>query len=115
MYHNNKDQTAEELFYHHEHNELLKSVQEWIKETAESCSTVAVLVATVDFATAHAILGVITKVSVLFSITILYFCSSHAWTLWPSPARCLLWLSFSLPSPLHPSTRFSAAAFLARS
>ncbi|RXH89988.1 hypothetical protein DVH24_032345 [Malus domestica] len=46
----------EELFYHHEHNELLKSVQEWIKETAESCSTVAVLVATMDFAIAYAIL-----------------------------------------------------------
>ncbi|KAB2600879.1 hypothetical protein D8674_001884 [Pyrus ussuriensis x Pyrus communis] len=56
LHHNNKDQTAEELFYN-EHNELLKSAQEWVKETAQSCSTVAVLVATVVFAAAYAIPG----------------------------------------------------------
>ncbi|TQD78612.1 hypothetical protein C1H46_035850 [Malus baccata] len=56
LHHNNKDQTAEELFYD-EHNELLKSAQEWVKETAQSCSTVAVLVATVVFAAAYAIPG----------------------------------------------------------
>ncbi|KAL6281981.1 hypothetical protein ACE6H2_012910 [Prunus campanulata] len=56
MHHNNKDQTAEELF-NAEHNELLKSAQEWIKDTAQSCSTVAVLVATVVFAAAYAMPG----------------------------------------------------------
>ncbi|CAB4275709.1 unnamed protein product [Prunus armeniaca] len=56
MHHNNKDQTAEELF-NDEHNELLKSAQEWIKDTAQSCSTVAVLVATVVFAAAYAMPG----------------------------------------------------------
>nr|XP_028943461.1 uncharacterized protein LOC103446756 [Malus domestica] len=56
MHHNKKELTAEELFYY-EHNELLKSAQEWIKETAQSCSTVAVLVATVVFAAAYAIPG----------------------------------------------------------
>ncbi|ONI09860.1 hypothetical protein PRUPE_4G014400 [Prunus persica] len=47
MHRNNKYQTAEELF-NEEHNELLKSAQEWIKDTAQSCSTVAVLVAGVQ-------------------------------------------------------------------
>ncbi|BFG27407.1 hypothetical protein CerSpe_136810 [Prunus speciosa] len=56
MHHNNKDQTAEELF-NDEHNELLKSAQEWIKDTAESCSTVAVLVCTVVFAAAYTMPG----------------------------------------------------------
>ncbi|CAB4275712.1 unnamed protein product [Prunus armeniaca] len=56
MHRNNKDQTAEELF-NEEHNELLKSAQEWIKDTAQSCSTVAVLVAGVVFAAAYVIPG----------------------------------------------------------
>ncbi|XP_068323463.1 ankyrin repeat-containing protein NPR4-like [Pyrus communis] len=56
LHHNNKDQTAEEPFCN-EHNELLKSAQEWVKETAQSCSTVVVLVATVVFAAAYAIPG----------------------------------------------------------
>ncbi|XP_009357504.2 uncharacterized protein LOC103948226 [Pyrus x bretschneideri] len=56
MHNNKKELTAEELFYY-EHNELLESAQEWIKETAQSCSTVAVLVATVVFAAAYAIPG----------------------------------------------------------
>ncbi|KAB2600882.1 ankyrin repeat-containing protein [Pyrus ussuriensis x Pyrus communis] len=47
MHRNKKDKTAEELF-NDQHNGLLKSAQEWIKDTAQSCSTVAVLVATVD-------------------------------------------------------------------
>ncbi|TQD98744.1 hypothetical protein C1H46_015653 [Malus baccata] len=56
MHHNHNDQTAEELF-NAGHDELLKSAQEWVKETAQSCSTVAVLVATVVFAAAYAIPG----------------------------------------------------------
>ncbi|XP_048425686.1 uncharacterized protein LOC103952033 isoform X2 [Pyrus x bretschneideri] len=56
MHHNDNDQTAEELF-NAGHDELLKSAQEWVKQTAQSCSTVAVLVATVVFAAAYAIPG----------------------------------------------------------
>ncbi|XP_068322014.1 ankyrin repeat-containing protein NPR4-like [Pyrus communis] len=56
MHHNDNDPIAEELF-NAGHDELLKSAQEWVKETAQSCSTVAVLVATVVFAAACAIHG----------------------------------------------------------
>ncbi|XP_068322090.1 uncharacterized protein [Pyrus communis] len=56
MHHNDNDQTAEELF-NAGHDDLLKSAQDWVKETAQSCSTVAVLVATVVFAAAYAIPG----------------------------------------------------------
>ncbi|XP_008371035.1 uncharacterized protein [Malus domestica] len=56
LHHNNKDQTAEELF-NQEHDKLLEEAQKWVKETAQSCSTVAVLVATVVFAAAYAIPG----------------------------------------------------------
>ncbi|XP_028755255.1 uncharacterized protein LOC114714661 [Neltuma alba] len=40
-----------------EHDQMLADAQRWIKETAQSCSTVAVLVATVVFAAAYAIPG----------------------------------------------------------
>ncbi|CAL9015087.1 unnamed protein product, partial [Prunus brigantina] len=56
MHHNKKGQTAEELF-NDQHNKLLESAQQWIKDTAASCSTVAVLVATVVFAAAYTIPG----------------------------------------------------------
>ncbi|KAB2600880.1 ankyrin repeat-containing protein [Pyrus ussuriensis x Pyrus communis] len=56
LHRNKKDQTAEELF-NYQHEGLLGSAQEWVKETAQSCSTVAVLVATVVFAAAYAIPG----------------------------------------------------------
>ncbi|BFG27413.1 hypothetical protein CerSpe_136870 [Prunus speciosa] len=56
MHRNNKGQTAEELF-NEQHNGLLESAQKWIKDTAQSCSTVAVLVAGVVFAAAYAIPG----------------------------------------------------------
>ncbi|KAI9124198.1 hypothetical protein K1719_005498 [Acacia pycnantha] len=39
------------------HDDMLADAQKWIKETAQSCSTVAVLVATVVFAAAYAIPG----------------------------------------------------------
>ncbi|KAJ1402202.1 PGG domain [Sesbania bispinosa] len=55
--HNNKNnQTARELF-EEKHEQLLKDAREWIKETAQSCSAVAVLVATVVFAAAYTVPG----------------------------------------------------------
>ncbi|XP_068334149.1 uncharacterized protein [Pyrus communis] len=56
LHRNKKDQTAEELF-NCQHKRLLESAQKWVKETAQSCSTVAVLVSTVVFAAAYAIPG----------------------------------------------------------
>ncbi|BBH00691.1 fibrillin [Prunus dulcis] len=88
MHHNNKDQTAEELF-NDEHNELLKSAQEWIKDTAQSCSTVAVLVATVVFAAAYAMPGGNEPNGLPVFMILLSSGSSPAWTSWPSPAHCL--------------------------
>ncbi|KAL6269103.1 hypothetical protein ACE6H2_026014 [Prunus campanulata] len=52
MKHNREEMTAEQLF-NSEHAELLQSAQTWIKETAQSCSTVAALVATVVYAAAY--------------------------------------------------------------
>ncbi|KAK7306475.1 hypothetical protein VNO77_44418 [Canavalia gladiata] len=52
--HNNK--TAKQLFMEN-HGDLLKDAREWIKETAQSCSAVAVLVATVVFAAAYTVPG----------------------------------------------------------
>ncbi|XP_028795745.1 ankyrin repeat-containing protein NPR4-like [Neltuma alba] len=40
-----------------EHDEMLADAQQWIKDTSQSCSTVAVLVATVVFAAAYTIPG----------------------------------------------------------
>ncbi|KAJ1428704.1 PGG domain [Sesbania bispinosa] len=48
--------TAKELF-EIEHADMLKEAQDWIKETAQSCSAVAVLVATVVFAAAYTVPG----------------------------------------------------------
>ncbi|XP_028959185.1 uncharacterized protein [Malus domestica] len=56
IHHNKKDKTAEELF-NDWHDQLLEEAQKWVKETAQSCSTVAVLVATVVFAAAYTIPG----------------------------------------------------------
>ncbi|XP_014518168.1 uncharacterized protein LOC106775540 [Vigna radiata var. radiata] len=53
---NSKNQTAKELFVK-KHASLLKDAREWIKETAQSCSAVAVLVATVVFAAAYTVPG----------------------------------------------------------
>ncbi|XP_021802731.1 protein ACCELERATED CELL DEATH 6-like [Prunus avium] len=52
MKHNREEKTAEQLF-NSEHAKLLQSAQTWIKETAQSCSTVAALVATVVYAAAY--------------------------------------------------------------
>ncbi|ONH89872.1 hypothetical protein PRUPE_8G021100 [Prunus persica] len=47
-----ENKTAEQLF-NSEHAKLLQSAQTWIKETAQSCLTVAALVATVVYAAAY--------------------------------------------------------------
>ncbi|XP_062088268.1 uncharacterized protein LOC133794857 [Humulus lupulus] len=52
----NKSETAEELFSR-THESLFKEAQEWLKRTSESCSTVAVLIATVAFAAAYTVPG----------------------------------------------------------
>ncbi|TXG70473.1 hypothetical protein EZV62_005408 [Acer yangbiense] len=52
----NKDKTAMELFKEM-HAEQLSNAQRWIKETSQSCSGVAVLVATVVFAAAFTVPG----------------------------------------------------------
>ncbi|KAJ6885508.1 hypothetical protein NC651_026214 [Populus alba x Populus x berolinensis] len=53
---NDEDKTAEELFKE-SHQDQLKNAQKWIKETTQSCSTVAALVATVVFAAAYTVPG----------------------------------------------------------
>ncbi|KAL9321065.1 hypothetical protein ACSQ67_012904 [Phaseolus vulgaris] len=53
---NQHNQTAKQLFVE-KHASLLKDAREWIKETAQSCSAVAVLVATVVFAAAYTVPG----------------------------------------------------------
>ncbi|XP_017221558.1 ankyrin repeat-containing protein ITN1 [Daucus carota subsp. sativus] len=55
--HTNVDgETAEELFVEHK-EELRDRSQEWLKRTAENCSIVAVLIATVAFAAAYTVPG----------------------------------------------------------
>ncbi|KAK7245568.1 hypothetical protein RIF29_40415 [Crotalaria pallida] len=55
--HYNKDnKTAKQLFVE-KHEGLLLEARNWIKETAQSCSAVAVLVATVVFAAAYTVPG----------------------------------------------------------
>ena len=56
--HRNKEEkkTAKQLFME-KHDDLLKNACQWMKGTAESCSTVAVLVATVVFAAAYTVPG----------------------------------------------------------
>ena len=51
-----KELTALELFQE-EHKDQLKLAQEWIEKTSQSCSAVAVLLATVVFAAAYTIPG----------------------------------------------------------
>ncbi|CAK7349431.1 unnamed protein product [Dovyalis caffra] len=53
---NKKGKTAKELFDDN-HQEQLKKAQKWIKETTQSCSSVALLVATVVFAAAYTVPG----------------------------------------------------------
>ncbi|KAI4354013.1 hypothetical protein L6164_002915 [Bauhinia variegata] len=53
---NNENLTAQDLF-NIEHNDMFNEARDWIKKTAESCSTVAILVATVVFAAAYNLPG----------------------------------------------------------
>ncbi|KAA8526402.1 hypothetical protein F0562_008395 [Nyssa sinensis] len=53
---NSNGQTAEELFAK-TNEKLCREAEEWLKRTAESCSIVAVLIATVAFAAAYTIPG----------------------------------------------------------
>ncbi|XP_039061784.1 protein ACCELERATED CELL DEATH 6-like isoform X1 [Hibiscus syriacus] len=52
MHINRKGKTADQLFKDM-HREQLKAAQHWVKNTSQSCSTVAVLVATVVFTAAY--------------------------------------------------------------
>ncbi|XP_010099148.2 uncharacterized protein LOC21397296 [Morus notabilis] len=51
-----KTETAGELF-HRTHKKLHKEAQDWMKRTSESCSAIAVLIATVAFAAAYTVPG----------------------------------------------------------
>ncbi|GKV40236.1 hypothetical protein SLEP1_g47904 [Rubroshorea leprosula] len=53
---NKENRTAKQLLKY-QHKEQLKKAQEWVKNTSRSCSTVAVLVATVLFAAVFAVPG----------------------------------------------------------
>jgi len=53
---NNKNKTPRDIFSE-THRELLKSGGEWLKKTAESCSLVAALIATVAFSTSTTVPG----------------------------------------------------------
>ena len=56
MNHNVKDETAQDFFVR-SHDYLLKEAQNWLKRTSESCSVIAVLIATVAFTAAYTVLG----------------------------------------------------------
>ena len=56
MNHNVNDETAQDLFVR-SHAYVLKEAQNWLKRTSESCSVIAVLIATVAFTAAYTIPG----------------------------------------------------------
>ncbi|KAL5578743.1 hypothetical protein UlMin_011185 [Ulmus minor] len=56
LHHNTKDEVAEE-FFERSHKELLNEAQNWLKRTAESCSVIAVLIATAAFTAAYTVPG----------------------------------------------------------
>ncbi|KAJ9169176.1 hypothetical protein P3X46_020637 [Hevea brasiliensis] len=56
MHHNNDDKTAFELF-EKTHAKLHKEAQGWLKRTSESCSVIAVLIATVGFTAIYTVPG----------------------------------------------------------
>ncbi|KAK9935947.1 hypothetical protein M0R45_012819 [Rubus argutus] len=58
--HRSQDKTKKETpkdYFGRTHSELLKEAQEWLKQTSESCSTVAGLMSTVAFAAAFTVPG----------------------------------------------------------
>ncbi|XP_054782678.1 uncharacterized protein LOC129289965 [Prosopis cineraria] len=56
LYRNDDNITAREMF-EQEHSAMLKEATDWIKQTAQSCSTVVVLIATVVFAAMYTVPG----------------------------------------------------------
>ncbi|MED6144482.1 hypothetical protein PIB30_016150 [Stylosanthes scabra] len=56
MHCNEENQTGKDVF-ETEHDGMLKSAQEWLKQTSQSCSAVGVLVATVVFAAIYQVPG----------------------------------------------------------
>ncbi|XP_062161015.1 uncharacterized protein LOC133868212 [Alnus glutinosa] len=56
MHCNNSGKTADELFKE-QHVELLEKAERWIKETSQSCTAIAILVATVVFTAAYTVPG----------------------------------------------------------
>ncbi|KAF3451778.1 hypothetical protein FNV43_RR07874 [Rhamnella rubrinervis] len=56
MNHNINDETAQDFFVR-SHEYLLKEAQNWLKRTSESCSVIAVLIATVGFTAAYTVPG----------------------------------------------------------
>ncbi|XP_048319577.2 uncharacterized protein LOC107431160 [Ziziphus jujuba] len=56
MNHSKGGQTAQE-FFEKSHADLLKEAQNWLKRTSESCSVIAVLIATVAFTAAYTVPG----------------------------------------------------------
>ncbi|KAF3450501.1 hypothetical protein FNV43_RR06585 [Rhamnella rubrinervis] len=56
MNHNINDEIAQDFFVR-SHEYLLKEAQNWLKRTSESCSVIAVLIATVGFTAAYTVPG----------------------------------------------------------
>ncbi|PON91304.1 PGG domain containing protein [Trema orientale] len=56
MHHNKNNEPARE-FFERTHDNLLKEAQNWLKRTSESCSVIAVLIATVAFTAAYTVPG----------------------------------------------------------
>lgn len=55
--HRNKKKRTEQELFTEQHKELLKNGQEWLRRTAEACTIVAVLIATVAFTCAYTVPG----------------------------------------------------------
>ena len=51
--HRNKDNDTAKVLFDKQHQDQLKLAQDWVKNTCQSSSTVAVLVATVVYAAAY--------------------------------------------------------------
>ncbi|KAK7382755.1 hypothetical protein VNO80_01812 [Phaseolus coccineus] len=83
-----------------EHDEMLKEAQKWLKGTAQSCSTIAILVATVVFAAAYTIPGGTQNGTPVFlhSSVFLLFTIMDVVALAPSLASVVIFLSI-LTSP----------------
>ncbi|XVE87719.1 hypothetical protein DITRI_Ditri19aG0010400 [Diplodiscus trichospermus] len=71
LHRNKENKTADKLF-EDRHSEQLQTAQEWVKNTCQSCSTVAVLVAGVVFAAAYSAPGGFDKGQPVFQDKPLY-------------------------------------------